>query len=64
MHLLNSETVVLNATKTNDRLETKAAKYDEFEQLCFDFESDDEFPLIKHIEEKVNLPEGACNMSA
>ncbi len=64
MHVLNRNTVVSKATKANDRLGTKAAKYDESQQLCFDFESDDEFTLIKHIEEKVNQSEGACNMRA
>ena len=54
MHVLNRDTVVLNATKTNDRLGTKAAKDNESQQLCFDFESDDEFSLIKHISAEMN----------
>ena len=64
MHVLNRNTVVSKATKANDRLGTEVAKDNESQQLCFDFEPDDEFPLIKHIKEKVNLPEGACNMRA
>ena len=70
MHLLNSDTAVdtdssyQSFPKPACRFELGNTKYNEPEQLCFDFESDGELPLTKHIENKENLSEGMGNIRA